>query len=86
MLCQCCYWEGGGGGGGLKCNRLQSRTKVVKTNAFHSFFTNVLTCKLVKSILSPSPPTQCCFMRLIICQALFLQLDSIVKIEMGEGG
>ena len=50
---------------------LQSWTKLVETYDFHALLTNVSTCKRVQNILSPSPPTQCCFLRFAVQQALF---------------
>ena len=52
-------------------SKLQSWTKLVETYDFHAFLTNVSTCKRVQNILSPSPPTQCCFLRFAVQQALF---------------
>ena len=63
----------------------QSWTKLVETNIPSTFFARFLTCRQVKGILSPSPPTQCCFMGFAVRQALFARHDSIDNIEMGGG-
>ncbi len=52
-------------------DHLQSWTKLVETNAFHTFFTDVLTYKRVKIFYPPLPPTQCCFLRFAVQQTLF---------------
>ena len=64
---------------------LQSRAKLVETNTYSIFFASFLTYRRVKSILSPSSPTQCCLMGFAVRQTLFARHDSIDNIEMGGG-
>ena len=45
---------------------LQSWIKLVETNEYHTLFANHLTNERVETLLSPSPPVQCCFIGLPI--------------------
>ena len=67
-------------------NKLQSWTKVVETNEYHTFVKNVLTYKRVRNILSPLSPAQYCFLGFAIHPTLFWQRYNIDNIDVGEGG